>query len=86
MTTKIAYQKIELPEPGARVFAGAKKTTSVEAVNGVTIDLVIDGPLRYFAIAGPTVIAGTEVPWEGTLNTVRKPVPPVRGKGGKAEE
>lgn len=88
MTTRIAYQSIDLIAP-ARVFGGRQKVDSVEAVNNVTIDRITDGPLDFFIVKGPQVCGGEsgyEIGAIAVVGGIRKPLPALRGKSGKASD
>lgn len=79
------YTEITLPTPGTRIFKTKSHSTSIMAVGGTTITRIVDAPLDYFLIEGPSVIEGiVEVPYSAVLKAVRKEGSPVlAAKGGK---
>lgn len=81
---RIEYVSIDLAAP-SRVFLGKSKVSDVAAVNGVTINRILDGVLDYFEVRGQYVVPDYEIEARNVCGGVRKKVAPVvKAKGGKA--
>lgn len=86
MTMRIAYKSVGL-KAATRVFSGRGKVTDIDAVVGVRISRIVDGPLDYYLVEGPNVVSGSvEIPTSNVAGAVRAPLPTVAGKGGKPKE
>lgn len=89
MTTRIQIQTLDLKFQ-SRVFVGRAKTTGIEAIEGVTITKVENGPIVEYIVEGPRekVNQGRYViPAGNVAGCVEvKAAPKLVGKGGKAEE
>jgi hypothetical protein len=89
MATHIEYQSLELIA-GARVISGKGLARNVDAVADRKITRVIDPPLDYYIVEGPGVISlgggQVEIPASAVVRAIRKPVPAIVAKGGKAKD
>lgn len=84
MTTRTAVRSLDL-KTSARVFLGRGKTSGVEAVGGVTITRLENGPLVEYEVTGPNVNGGTyHVDGGNVAGWVAADKPALVGKGGKA--
>jgi hypothetical protein len=86
VTQRVEYQTLELPTKGVRVFQTKRFTSAIEAVGGVTITRIIDGPVAFYRVEGPGVVNGAvEIPFDMAVGTP-KPGPVLVAKGGKAKD
>lgn len=83
--TRTDYKSIDLMSP-VRAFLGRGKVTSIEAVNSVRLVRIQDGPLDFFLVEGPNVVANLEVPASNVAAAQRSAKPVLKAKGGKADD